>query len=462
MTIGDLFSARLSISGQEQIIRQRGHNKNFKELEQKLSNIFYPEDESFNYEAMQNAVLNAEADDLVDLIMSNADAVIDGKINFTENKEFIYFSTLENAAKRAEETLHRVQEIVMSGSINSVEITNKLSQLTAILNEGKAQLQSLNSNYGGKILRAEIGDKNFSNISKTLNQLRAIGNLSSLGGYLQRRGLILEEIFGGGGSTSRVKAYDEFVDGMVQILANEGIEGIRTGQMTQRRGGSGPIYLAGIKAEGSKNKKIPLTEMASKISLGELGSINSTVKYDPGSARQIKADVEINFKTSNGHQQKFRASLKNWSGIENKHLGTTSILAAVDRVGGNRQLTNAYGLSLASTTPSLLLQAHRMARLSILMDIITGYSQNTGYADTLIINTGKAIKVIDPRELINDVYGKEFIEGYNESDLERTGQTILDNIQQRSPGRTKIYLGNIFTYLAATKVTVMMNRQLLA
>ena len=159
--------------------------------------------------------------------------------------------------------------------------------------------------------------------------------------------------------------------------------------------------------------------------------------------------------------RKTRASLKNWSSVKNKNLGTTSILSAVDRVGGSRQLTNAYGLSLGSTNESLLLQAHKMARLSILMDVIVGYSQNIGYADTLIINTGKAIKVIDPRELINENYGKDYIKGYNEKKLGQTGRKILNSIKQHSPGRTKIYLGNIFTYLAATKVTVMMDKQLL-
>lgn len=461
MTLGDLFSARLSISSQEQIVEQRGRNKNFKELEQKLTNIFYPEDESFNYEAMQNAVLSAEADDLADLVMTNADAILGGKISDAENKELINFSTLENAAKRAEETLRRVQDSVVKGAVNATEIMAKLAQLSTILEQGKNYIQTFNNKYNGRILRSVIGNEEFSELSKVLNQLRAIGSLTGLGGYLQRRGLILEEIFGGGGPASRVKAYDEFVDSMVQSLADAGIEGIRTGQMTQHRGGSGLFYLAGIKTDSNRTKRMTLSETARKISLGELGSINSTVRYDPGAARQIKADVEINFKASNGHNQKFKASLKNWSGIENKHLGTTSILAAVDRVGGSRQLTNAYGLSLGSTNASLLLQAHRMARLSILMDIITGFSQNSGYADTLIINTGKAIKVIDPRSLINDVYGKEFIQGYNEGELEQTGQTILKAIKQRSPGRTKIYLGNIFTYLAATKVTVMLNKQLL-
>lgn len=461
MTLGDLFSSRLTLSSQMDIVEKRGKNKDFKALEAKLNNIFYPSDDSFNYEAMQNAILSKEADDLGDLILQNADAILGDKISSAENKELINFSTLQHAAEKAEQTILKAQQSIIDGSASSQEITAKLNELSGILNSCKNQLSAISSRYGDKILRVNAGDKEFTNISKILNTLRAIGSLTGLGGYLQRRGLILEEILGGGSQGSRVKAYDDFVNSITQALADEGIKGVRTGQMTQRRGGSGLFYLAGIKVEGAKNKKMTVTETASRIALGELGNINSTIRYDPGSARQIKADVELNFKAPNGQEQKFKASLKNWSGIENKSLGTTSILAAIDRVGGSRLFTNAYGLSLASTSSSILRQAHKIARLSILMDIVTGYSQSTGYADTLIINTGRALKVIDPRDLINEVYGQEFIQGYNEGALEQTGQTVLQALKQRSPGRTKIYLGNIFTYLAAIKVSVMMNRQLL-
>lgn len=461
MTLGDLFSARLSISNQEQIIQLRGKNKNFAELEKKLSEIFYPKDEPFNYEAEQNDILSTEADNLVNLIIKNADAIINGKISNTESKDSINFSTLVNKAKQAEETLRKVQGLVLKGTINSTEVRNKLNELTKILKNCKILLQNFKSYHGKKILETEVGTENFTDIFKTLNQMRAISNLTSLGNYSQRRGLILEEILGGGSSGSKVKEYDAFVDHMVQILSDEGIIGTRIGQSVQRRGGSGSFYLADMKIDKTKKNKEFISEIDNKISLGELGSIISTIKYNTGSARQIKADVEIIFKPQTGHIQKFKASLKNWSSIKNKNLGTTSILSAVDRVGGNRQLTNAYGLSLGSTNESLLLQAHKMARLSILMDVITGYSQNIGYADTLIINTGKAIKVIDPRELINENYGKDYIKGYNEKKLGQTGRNILNSIKQHSPGRTKIYLGNIFTYLAATKVTVMMDRQLL-
>ena len=473
MTLGDLFSARLSISKQEQIIQLRGKNKNFVELEKKLSEIFYPKDKPFNYETKQNDILEAEANDLVELIKKNADAIIGGEISNTENKDSIDFSTLDYKVKQAEKILRKVQESISKETINSTEVMNKLNELTKILESGKKLLQDFDSYYGKKISETEVGSGNFTNIFKILNQMEAISNLTPLKNYSQRRGLILEEILGGGSSGSRGKKYDDFVNEMAQILSDKGITGIRIGQSIQRRGGSGSFYLADMKIDKTKNNKNFISEIDNKISLGELGSITSTIKYNTGSARQIKADVEIIFKPQIGHIQKFKASLKNWSSLKNKNLGTTSILSAVDRVGGNRQLTNAYGLSLGSTNESLLLQAHKMARLSILMDVITGYSQNIGYADTLIINTGKAIKVIDPRELINEIYGKyytdgkdsikskDYIKGYNEEKLGQTGQNILNSIKQHSPGRTKIYLGNIFTYLAATKVTVMMDRQLL-
>lgn len=460
MTLGDLFSARLSLDSQQQIIEQRGKNKNFQDLEIKLNNIFYPIDNSFNYEAVQNAVLSKEADDLGDLVLKNADAILGGKISSAENKEYINFQTLVNSAEKAEQTIEKLRLSLADGSEASSAILSKLQELTMMLQNCKSQINQIGQRYPDKIFRVDVKDE-FTNISKILNMTRAIGSLTSVGGYLQRRGLILEEIFGGGSSGSRVKAYDEFVNSIASALADEGITGERTGQLTQRRGGSGLFYLASMQVEGKKNKKMSITETASRISAGDLGNINSTIRYDPGSARQIKADVEINFKAPGGMNQTFKASLKNWSGIENKHLGTTSILAAIDRTGGSRLFTNAYTLSLASTNASILNQAHRIARLSILMDVVTGFSQSTGYADTLIINTGSKIRVIDPRILINEVYGREFIQGYDEENLTSTGQTVLSNIGIRSPGRTKVYLGNMFTYLAATKVTVMMNRQLL-
>ena len=460
MTLGDLFSARLNLDSQQQIIEHRGKNKNFQDLETKLNNIFYPVNDSFNYEAAQNAILSKEADDLSDIILKNADAILGGKISTVENKKYINFQTLVNSAKKAEQTIEKLRLSFADGSEASSVILNKLQDLTAILQNCKNQIDQIGQRYPNKVFKIDVKNE-FTNISKILNTTRAIGSLTSIGDYLQRRGLILEEIFSRRSSNSGVKAYDDFVDSITSALADEGITGKHTGQLAQRRGGSGLFYLASMQVEGTKNKKMSVTETASRISAGELGNINSTIRYDPGSARQIKADVDINFKAPGGMNQTFKASLKNWSSIENKHLGTTSILAAVDRTSGSRLFSNAYALSLASTNAFILNQAHRMARLSILMDVITGFSQSTGYTDTLIINTGSKIKVIDPRSLINDIYGKEFIRGYNEGSLTSTGQTILNKIGIRSPGRTKIYLGNMFTYLAATKVTVMMNRQLL-
>ena len=140
--------------------------------------------------------------------------------------------------------------------------------------------------------------------------------------------------------------------------------------------------------------------------------------------------------------------------MQNRDLGGTSILGAILRTSGEAS-AKSYSLSMLNNG-NLLTAAHKMARLAILMDVVTGFSQKTGYADTLIIHTGSAIKVIDPTLLINEAYGKN-IQGYDEGEISQVAHNILKAMKSmRSPGRTAMYYGNIQAYLAAKKVKVLM------
>lgn len=443
MTLGSLFSGNLSLNSQLDIVRQRSTGRNYGELETKLNAIFYPTGATTNFNQEQERILDKEATLLAENIVKNANAILgEGPIT-VDSKKPINIKSIKNAIKSAEKTLSTLS----SKLTNAKDVESTLLELQNIINNAKNEVQGYTNSTS-----FTWNSKNFYNFYSILNSLKSIASLSGLDVYNQNKGLILEEIFGGGASGSRSKEFNDFIDGVSNKLAENGIEGTRTGQLAQSRGG-GSVYLAKFNLD-KKSEQPKSAQIVNQIALGQLGDITSKINYNAGESRQIKMDVAINFKTSPTSTETFRASLKNWSNTHNRDLGTTSILGAILRTSGEAA-AKSYSLSMLNKG-SLLTAAHKMARLAILMDVITGFSQKTGYADTLIIHTGSAIRVIDPASLINEDYG-ENIQGYDEGEISQVAHNVLKAMKSlRSPGRTAIYYGNVQAYLAAKKVRVLM------
>lgn len=161
---------------------------------------------------------------------------------------------------------------------------------------------------------------------------------------------------------------------------------------------------------------------------------NYTVQGDNGSSYTVsgvfskksgKVDVIFNLPetaNSSGQSLDFRISAKNWQTMDNRDFGNTTMLAAILRTTGELDAALAYGVQMGwpSTDPSYF------GRMCAAVDILMGYSQSTGYADTIVINDRSAqqIKVYSMAAILekistnmNDSYFKE--EGvYTGSDID--------------------------------------------
>ena len=448
ITLGRLFSGNLpniSLSSQLNTLRQRAKGKNYAELEGKLNDIFYPKSRNYNFSEAQEKILEKEAQHLTENIIKNADVIIDKDSIEIDRSKTLNISFIKQSIQRAENTL----EILPSKkNVRIEDIQDSLEKLREYINDAKKEV---NDYVGSSIIES---DENFNKFYIILHKLKSIASLSGLDNYSQNKGIILEEIFGGGASGTRSEKFNNFINGLSGELAEQGITGKRWGDSIQQRG-KNFIYVANFKTDKTRKKPTD-KQVFSQINIGNLGNITSTIKYNASAARQIKMDVLINFKSENSNStETFRASLKNWGG-NIRSLGETSILGAILRTS-NDDTANIYSLYLLSKGNTLTM-AHRIARLSILMDIVTGLSQKEGYADTLIINTGTSIKVINPISLIVKNYGQDFIKSYSEKEIEGVADKIFKNMKSiQSPGRTILYCGNIQAYLAAKKVEVLMN-----
>lgn len=159
--------------------------------------------------------------------------------------------------------------------------------------------------------------------------------------------------------------------------------------------------------------------------------------------------------------QRFRVSAKNWEKIEESSLGETSIGAAILRTVGLRP-TLGYGFALAYTAyadKGLYPWISQYAKACVLVDVLMGYSQKTGYADTLIVNerskSGIKVysiaKILEENKYLNAVLsgGKDPVQ-LDERALGHSmiGESKIDFSRKVSGS----YLNTILTELQAQKI----------
>jgi len=125
-------------------------------------------------------------------------------------------------------------------------------------------------------------------------------------------------------------------------------------------------------------------------------------------------DIELNFKDNISNEilsgKNFRASAKNWTTLSGHDFGETDLQGAILR---SSTLTDAiaFGLQLGymgynnESNLTYETQLHHFARINLLLDIVMGYSQESGYANVLIINDRvmKRIRVYSIRSILDSL-----------------------------------------------------------
>ena len=163
----------------------------------------------------------------------------------------------------------------------------------------------------------------------------------------------------------------------------------------------------------------------------------------------------------------YRISAKNWMHNGTGDLGSTNIFGGIARsVNGNMTVINAYKLAVLKPEEDQMdlnkdkalnnisaQDAHDFAKMALKADVAMGLSQKTGYANVLVVNNGKEIKVYD----LFDIVKNSNLAGYNIGTIEDAANKAYEKIESLIRDRTNTYLNLMTLALQKMKVTINLN-----
>ena len=98
-------------------------------------------------------------------------------------------------------------------------------------------------------------------------------------------------------------------------------------------------------------------------------------------------DIDFSLPEPKEGNRNFRISAKNWANLKNRDFGSSNLAYTLLRTIGEEG-TDLYGYIMSDDKRSdrSITQAHKVAKLSTILDILMGYSQSENFADTIVIN----------------------------------------------------------------------------
>lgn len=290
-------------------------------------------------------------------------------------------------------------------------------------------------------------------------------------------------------------------------ISNELISSLLRGGLAYERTGQNPVQRGGfdlkMKVDTGKFKtktvekiktiKDPITgkEVEKKIEVPvfdfDFGDgQGARIEYHENNSildKQGKMDFFFSYLDENNNNIISRQSLKSWGTEKDRGFGKTSLLDALSRSLNNRSILEDYSMTLQhpqfkkSTKKESQIEestekeypefqanlkaAHDLAKFAVIIDIVMGYSQTTGYANVGIINVrGQGIKIIDFNDEIlkigNNLTSKIFeLRGYNEENLQAVAQNLRRLTQNRlHSNRTSNYYKLLWNYFKSVQMAV--------
>lgn len=466
MTFDDVFSGELKVNLKNasdmilNTLRTRSKGNNYKQLEEDLNNFFYRQNNG-------NLLTVSEESALKGNLLSEYAIVILNTLETGSISEFRKFNDEGNAERKMLSLTLEKQILNLQTKVNQLEngISDKNNTVDAenarkVLEEIKAIIESAIDvlkrveDYSNKSSSKSYfkSGTDLNEATRCYNLLRTYNNiLQNFNTLSQASGEVLErylKIFG--------KKRNEWEQNIVKDIMAKSFSRL-TGQDTKSRGG-GIINLAEISIQDfNANENYNLVDHISS------NVLMMDVDYNTGAEKQIKMDVELFFSGGNyGQGSDFRISAKNWArGGAYGSLGETNLLSALSR---SIQKQKEFSLGMLSNYQQLA--AFVLGKISIMADIATGLSQRTGYANTLVVNTGSQINVINLGEVIEQAMAKPLKEtqgltlhGYFFEPLKQTALTTYDTGLEgiRTPGRTNMFLRLYYGYLKNIKVSMSIN-----
>lgn len=157
---------------------------------------------------------------------------------------------------------------------------------------------------------------------------------------------------------------------------------------------------------------------------------NLEIISNPSSGgRQGKIDVLLELPDI--VNQPFRISAKNWNSVND--FGETNLWYALSRTVSKKTALEHYMYSLAAyeANSNQLKAAHDLAKMSVFLDTIMGYSQQNNYVDTLVVNdrSKRKVHVFSIRRLLQnfrDNTSHIVITGYDENNVISSARLAYD------------------------------------
>lgn len=259
-------------------------------------------------------------------------------------------------------------------------------------------------------------------------------------------GYVFEKALQALGSTQTI---EEMTD---EMLYEEFIKNT-AGTGSVSRGGL--IDVAGVKVDGITS----VGEKGQKTTTYNITGDNGSTLSISGVFDEKQGKMDVNLTLPGG--QEFRASAKNWDSMQRRDFGDTSLAAALLRSAGLNEML-AYGVGLGwpnSRANSETL--HNYAKIAAIADIVMGYSQESGYADTIIINdrSRRHIFVYSMSEILKELYQKLSelsLPGYDPDSVQSALRNSL-NWNRPLAGSNQNYMQSIYSTLSGIQISVSSN-----
>lgn len=385
------------------------------------------------------------------------------------NKEYIYKSTIQARLKNVEEMLESV------GGLNELEkidlvLKNKVAELYGLLSQ-LAQIQS-----GGKIIKFDEVDDNV--IQQILRANELYKELSASTGVFspQDYGQILEWALEAA-SADVERDGENILDQLVEeeILNTKSLNKVVNPSGATKIQGGGINLSVDMKdiqkkyvnkgngissfEKNENNQKTTYYKIEDKKGSFEF-KFTSGFKVDQKGKYQ-KMDVNFILNDGKGDAVPFRITAKNWA--SDGDFGETSLIAAMLRHFGSDDFALQYAFIMQDegASTNILEDAHQKAKLAAFLDILMGYSQQEGYADTIVINRRSAqeVKVYSIHQIVKNIQKKLNIplSGYNDGEI-HTNLIILSNSLSNLSGKSEAYKSLSFKYLQSIKLTIYHNQ----
>ena len=424
-------------------------NKKIQELANFLNDVFYPEDNDSDNKKFIDGLMKAIAEDFDPKSIKLIENFDLGTINIAKSEtlsEETIINALNNVYK-SERERHTIYYSTLQKELNTLSnYLANLSEESLFQITGSRFVLTQKGHLAGLYHRLStyVKENEGENTSKYLSKI----NLSNekLYGYaeLKKDMQALKEILEILKSVSIPnKFYGDIFEWSIAAISGKTKEDI----IKEVAKGAFEDILKKAKGETSGAEKTKRKELSIKKNISKLTDLyeksgsnlkkqknttfevgefkfNLDIDIDPYQNRQGKMDVNFQLKLDdNTTPTPFRISAKSWTDF-GSDFGETSVGAALMRTSGF-DWTQAYTLGLtmgnyltynsgslydydifsANLLQPYYNQIHNFAKVSLLLDILMGYSQINLYADTIVINqrSQKKVYVASIAQILNEI-----------------------------------------------------------